>query len=50
MKIYGPDGKELMTITAIERESSELIMRGKIFGTMPLTARLQPRNCATGCA
>ena len=48
MKIYGPDGKELMAITAIERDSSTLIVRGKIFGTMPLTARLQPSELRKG--
>ena len=48
MKIYGPDGKELMAITAIEREASTLIVRGKIFGTMPLTARLQPGELRKG--
>ena len=48
MKIYGPDGKELMVITAIEREASTLIVRGKIFGTMPLTAKLQPGELRKG--
>jgi hypothetical protein len=42
MKIYGADGNELMAITAIERESSTLVVKGKIFGTMPLTAQLKP--------
>jgi hypothetical protein len=41
MKIYGADGKELMAITAIEREGAALIVKGKIFGTMPLTATLK---------
>jgi hypothetical protein len=48
MKIYGPDGKELMAITAIEREASTLIVRGKIFGTMPLTAKLHPGELRKG--
>ena len=42
MKIYGADGKEMMTVTAIEREGSTLVIRGKLFGTMPLTAKLKP--------
>lgn len=42
MKIYGADGKEMMTVTAIEREGSTLVVRGKLFGTMPLTAKLKP--------
>jgi hypothetical protein len=44
MKLYGADGKELMTVTAIERDGSTLVVRGKIFGTMPLTARLKPEE------
>jgi hypothetical protein len=44
MKLYGADGKELMTVTAIERDGSTLVVKGKIFGTMPLTARLKPEE------
>jgi hypothetical protein len=40
MKLYGADGKELMIINSIERDGSMLAVKGKIFGTMPLTARL----------
>ncbi|MEP7246260.1 MAG: hypothetical protein ABI885_21645 [Gammaproteobacteria bacterium] len=42
MKLYGPDNKELMTVTAIERQGNELVIKGKIFGTMPMTAKLRP--------
>ena len=42
MKIYGADGKEMMTVTAIERDGSTLVVKGKLFGTMPLTAKLRP--------
>jgi hypothetical protein len=44
VKVYGADGKEMMTVSAIERDGSELLVRGKIFGTMPLTARLKPQD------
>jgi hypothetical protein len=44
MKIYGADGKEMMTVSAIERDGAGLLIRGKIFGTMPLTARLKPQD------
>ena len=44
MKLYGADGKELMTVTAIERDGSTLVVKGKIFGTMPLSARLKPEE------
>ena len=42
MKIYGADGKEMMTVTSIERVDSDLVIKGKLFGTMPVTARLKP--------
>jgi hypothetical protein len=42
LKLYGPDNKELMTVTAIERQGNELVVKGKIFGTMPMTAKLRP--------
>jgi hypothetical protein len=44
MKIYGGDGKEMMTVTAIERDGSTLLVKGKLFGTMPLVARLRPEE------
>jgi hypothetical protein len=44
VKVYGPDGKEMMTVSAIERDGAELLVKGKIFGTMPLTARLKPQD------
>jgi len=42
VKLYGPDNKELMTVTAITREGNDLVVKGKIFGTMPMTAKLRP--------
>jgi hypothetical protein len=42
VKLYGADNKELMTVTAIERQGNELVIKGKIFGTMPMTAKLRP--------
>jgi hypothetical protein len=48
MKIYGADGKEMMTVTAIEREGSTLVVKGKLFGTMPLTAKLRPAEARKG--
>ena len=42
MKVFGPDGKEIMAVSAIEREGSMLVVKGKIFGAMPMTAKLKP--------
>jgi hypothetical protein len=44
MKIYGSDNKEMMNITSLERDGSELVIKGKLFGAMPLTAKLRPED------
>jgi hypothetical protein len=44
MKIYGADNREMMNITSLEREGGQLVIRGKIFGAMPLTAKLRPEE------
>ena len=44
MRIFGADNKEMIAISAIERDGRELVLRGKIFGTMPMTARLRPEE------
>jgi len=38
--LYSPDGTALIEVQALERSGSELLIKGKVFGTMPLTARL----------
>ena len=40
MKIFGPDNNELIQIKSLESEGGKLVMRGKVFGSMPLTAKL----------
>lgn len=40
MKLQSTDGSELLTVNALEREGNSLLIRGKVFGTMPLNARL----------
>jgi hypothetical protein len=42
MKLYSPDKSELMDVTAIERDGEDLVIKGKVFGAMPMTARLRP--------
>jgi hypothetical protein len=44
MKIYGADDRELMEIAQFVREGDTLLLRGKIFGTMPVTAKLTARE------
>ena len=42
VKLYNPDNTVLMTVTALERQDDRLVIRGAIFGSMPITARLHP--------
>ena len=42
MKIYDATDKELMTVRKIERDGNSLVLRGKIFGAMPMVAKLTP--------
>jgi len=44
MKIFNSDGGELMTISKVERKGSDLVLKGKAFGTMPMNARLRPEE------
>ena len=44
MKIFGADNKEMIAISSIERDGRELVLKGKIFGTMPMTARVRPEE------
>ena len=48
MKIYGPDNNELMQITSLEAEDGKLVMKGKVFGSMPLTAKLTGTEARNG--
>jgi hypothetical protein len=34
----------MIAISAIEREGRELVLRGKIFGAMPMIARIRPEE------
>ena len=48
MKLYGADRRELMTVNGIERDGNQLVIKAKVFGTMPLTAVLTPANVREG--
>jgi len=48
MKIYSQDGSELMDVTAIERNDNQLVVKGKIFQSMPMTAKLRPEEARKG--
>lgn len=44
MKLYSPDRSELMDVASIERDGDDLVIKGKVFGAMPMTARLRPEE------
>jgi hypothetical protein len=42
VKLHSTDGSELMTISALERNGNSLLIKGKVFGAMPMNASLNP--------
>lgn len=40
--ILDANDKELMAIRKLERDGNSLVIRGKIFGAMPMVAKLTP--------
>ena len=48
MKVYAQDNSELMEIKSLERDGNNLVIKGKVFGTMPMTARLRPEEARKG--
>ena len=44
MKIYAADKSELMQVSKIERKGNDLVLKGKVFGTMPMSATLTPEQ------
>jgi len=44
MKILDAQDKELMAVRKIERDGDNLVIRGKIFGAMPMVAKVTPQE------
>jgi hypothetical protein len=42
MKIYDANDGELMQVRSVVREGNSLVIRGKIFGAMPMVAKVTP--------
>lgn len=42
MKLLDSSRTELMSVSALERDGDELVIKGTIYGAMPMTARLRP--------
>lgn len=43
MKLHSADGSELLTVTSLTRDGNSLLIKGKVFGAMPMAARLDPK-------
>ena len=48
MKIFGQDNSEVMQVSALEREGNQLVLKGKVFGSLPITAKLSPQEARNG--
>jgi hypothetical protein len=48
LKLYGTDQRELMTVSGIERAGNELLIKAKVFGTMPMSVLLSPADVRAG--
>lgn len=44
MRILDAQDKELMAVRRIERDGDNLMIRGKIFGAMPMVAKVTPQE------
>jgi hypothetical protein len=44
MKIYDANDSELMQVRSIAGEGDNLVIRGKIFGAMPMVAKVTPQE------
>ena len=42
MRILDAQNKELMAVRKVAREGNDLVIRGKIFGAMPMVAKVTP--------
>jgi hypothetical protein len=48
MTLYSADKTPLMQVSTIERRGNELLIKGKVFGTMPIVAHLRPSEARKG--
>ena len=48
MVLRGSDNTVLMEVSRIERKGNDLVLKGKVFGTMPMAAQLSPAEARNG--
>ena len=44
IKVYDGQGNELMTVRSFAQDGNDLLISGKIMGSMPMKARLTPKE------
>jgi len=42
VKLHSTDGSELLTVNSLERDGNSLLIKGKVFGAVPMNALLKP--------
>ena len=42
MILHSTDGSELLTVNSLTRDGTSLLIKGKVFGAMPMNALLKP--------
>jgi hypothetical protein len=48
MALRGTDNTVLMEVEKIERKGNNLLIKGKVFGAMPMSAQLSPQEARNG--
>jgi len=48
LTLFSTDNTKLMEIESLERSGHDLLIKGKVFGAMPMTARLTPAEARKG--
>jgi hypothetical protein len=42
VKLHSTDGSELLSVSSLTRDGNSLLIKGKVFGVMPMNALLKP--------
>jgi hypothetical protein len=48
MKVFAADGSELMEVWKVEFQGNDLVLHGKIMGSLPMKAVLRPEQARRG--
>jgi len=44
VRLFSADQAEMVSVTSLERDGNQLLIKGKVFGSMPLVVRLRPEE------